>query len=307
MTRFNSLATVALSALAACSSDFPYTTVEAAPPASNQIAEPKIQQPALQEVGIVKGTIHDQICGKAEDAWKTAMSSDPCELQGVDALGETMSKSEKFMQSIEELIQTKLKKDGTKITVNKPLSNDEDDLPIFKVITIQTDEERIIFEYNGSHLYVGLFPNGDFKRKSLTISSNGKVQEAVFEDFGLDGDYKKFGPEEPCDGEIGLDYIYLNWGDDFSPKSAFAGHNKQFFTYGDETLTCDTPAMVRNVCETGEAIRIKCEAVFDGGELGYDLKTEVPITPEAAEKAVGKLWFTYGELLKKYGLSALKP
>lgn len=305
-------ATLALSALTpACASDMAATNIEEAHATINSTAgniSKKDTVPEATETGITKGTIHDQICQTAEDEWMKAMSSDPCKLHGVDALGETQEQSTKFIQEIDSLLSKYLDKDGTTMKVKLvPFGDEPSDLPSFKAITIDSPEGKILIEYDNYNKYVYFYPNNG-SRKGISINQNGGNYDVRTENLSLGGDFKKFGPDEPCDGEAKGNYIHLDYGDDFSPLVSVAGSDKQFFTYGDESLTCDTPAVINNVCDqTGESIRIKCAALYDAMELGYDLQTRIPVSPEKAENSFYKLWGMYTDMLKKYGLDKLKP
>lgn len=260
------------------------------------------------DTGITKGTIHDQICQQAEDKWMEAMSSDPCELHNVDALGETENKSAKFIQEIDDILAAHLNKEGTTIKVTLESPDESSQLPLFKAIDIKTADGRILLEYNNDYKSITHYPNNE-ARKSLDIRQAGPKLDVELENLDTaNGNFYKYGPNEPCDGEIDLNYLHLDYGDDFSPSVSLAGSDKQFFTYGNESLTCDTPAVTLNTCEsTGEAIRIKCAAQFDAMELGYDLKTEVPVSHEKAENSFYKLWGMYTDMLQKYGLDKIKP
>lgn len=312
-------ATLALSALTpACASDIaanssPESAHATIDPTAGNISKKDAVPESTEatettETGITKGTIHDQICQTAEDEWMKAMSSDPCELHDVDALGETENKSAKFIQEIDALLAAHLNKEGTttKVTLESP--DESSQLPLFKAIDIKTTDGRILLEYNNNYVSITQYPNNG-PRKSLTIAQVGGKLTVELEDLDTaNGNFKKFGPDEPCDGEITSNYLHLDYGDDFSPLVSVAGSDKRFFTYGNESLTCDTPKIIHNVCETtGEAIRITCAPQFDAMELGYDLKTEVPVDVKKADNTFYKLWGMYTDMLKKYGLDKSKP
>jgi|GEM_PF-2158285 len=306
-------ATLALTSLApGCATDMAATNTQEAhaainSPEGNITKDPKS---AGSETALVKGTIHDQICQEAETAWNTAMDSDPCKLHGVDALGETQNSSMKFIKEIDALFTKYLNQPGTtaKAELSSFDSNDPVNFLVSKVITVNTPEGKILLYYNKDSRSITLYPDNGL-RKTLDLVMVGGTYDVQYEELDTTNlNVSKSGPQEPCDGEVKSDYLHLAYGDDFSAPSSLAGSERKFFTYGDESLTCDTPAIVTNACATtGEAIRIQCAGLFDAGELGYRLQTRIPADPSKAEAAFSDLWNTYEELIKKYNLDKLKP